>query len=410
MNKQFLKVISIYSIIMIGANLIHPITPQLIRQMEFPDIMFGVSLATMHFTNFIFSNFWGKLSDVVGRRKIMLIGCLGYALGQMLFSYATTIPLLVGARLVSGLFTGAFTVPILAFISDISKPDEVKKHFSIFVTSLAIDAAIGYFIGGQLGTLSLRYPFYLQATIFIISGLIIRFGLKEGKSFTNQIDFGALVHTLNPFRVFFNSKVKNKVVFILLGMSFFVYFANTMYDNSFAYYLTAQLHMPPSVNGIFKAITGITTLILNISLIAIAMRKYAVNNVLLVLLSTSIVLALAIIISPNMQVFFLMNVVFYVVFMMLIPLQQALIMENVSSDIRGEASGMMNALRAISGILSSLLAGVLYERVPNSLSHYFAYANIKIVAPIFVSVSMLCIAVVIIAYYQYYIKKKAKLS
>lgn len=408
MNKEFLKIITIYSIVMISANLIHPITPQLIREMNFPDIMFGVSLATMHFTNFIFSNFWGKLSDMIGRRKIMLVGCIGYAIGQTLFSYANIIPLLIGARLISGLFTGAFTVPILAFISDVSKPDEVKKHFSIFVTSLAIDSAIGYFIGGQLGTLSLRYPFYLQASVFILAGLVIRLGLKEGKSFTNQINVKVLVQTLNPLRVFFKSQVTHKVVFILLGMSFFVYFANTMYDNSFAYYLTAQLHMPPSVNGIFKAITGITTLILNVSLVAYAMRKYSVNNVLLVILSTSILLAITVIIAPNMQVFFIMNVVFYIVFMMLIPLQQALIMENVSAEIRGEASGMMNALRAISGILSSLLAGVLYEKVPMQFNQYLSYANVKIVAPILVSVGMLLIAIGIITYYKFYNKKQRR--
>lgn len=397
MNKKFIKILNFYLIIMVSANVIHPITPEFIKVKAFPDFMFGVALAMMNLTNFFFSSFWGNICDKVGRLKIIIIGCLGYAVGQLAFGYSQSVESLILARLVAGFFTGAFTVPIIAYISDISAPEELKRHLSIFVTSTAVASAVGYYLGGVVGTNSLMNAFYFQVLLLIIAVLFIGFSAKEVKEFSNKISSKSVIQSLNPIQVFLKNKI-SPIVVLMLMISFFVYFGNTMYDNSFSFYLSKQLSMPPYVNGVIKAITGMTTLILNLTLINYFSRKFKITSLIKNILVVSVIILIVIIFSFNQNMFFAANMLFYIVFMCAIPLQQSLIMENIDENIRGSASGMINATRSIAGVLGSLIAGLIYGKLPKI---EFPYATIEIVFPIFLSLISLIISISLILYFNF---------
>lgn len=392
MSKQFLKILVIYFMIMVAANLIHPITPEFIRVREFPNAMFGVALAMMNLTNFLFSNFWGTICDQKGRKKVMMIGCMGYAIGQLWFGFSYDVVSLVSARLLAGFFTGAFTVPILAYISDISVADEVKKNFSVYATLTAVAGAIGYYIGGYVGSIYLLYAFYLQVTLLLISVCGIFFTVKEIKVFKGKLSFQLLVKSLNPLQVFFKQKIKITVM-MMLFVSFFVYFANTMFDNSFSYYLSEYLKLKPAVNGMIKAFTGIVTLLLNVYVIHRILKKTHVDKMIQSILIISITLLFCVMFSLHQQMFFIASILFYIVFLCVIPLQQSLIMENIDDNMRGSASGMINAVRAIAGVVASLLAGFVYGKLPEIT---FPYVNMRIAFPIMISILCMVIALLLL--------------
>ena len=69
----------------LASNFVHPVTPTLIQDLNLPDYMFGLMLACMQFSNFLFSPFWGKLCGYIPTKRIMLICGMGYAVGQMIF-------------------------------------------------------------------------------------------------------------------------------------------------------------------------------------------------------------------------------------------------------------------------------------------------------------------------------------
>ena len=72
----------------LAANFAHPVTPTIIQNLSLPDYMFGLMLACMMISNFLFSPFWGKLNTVVSSRQTLLICCLGYGVAQLGFAYA----------------------------------------------------------------------------------------------------------------------------------------------------------------------------------------------------------------------------------------------------------------------------------------------------------------------------------
>ena len=68
-SKTLLKYFFIISAFQsLAANFAHPATPTLIQNLGLNDYMFGVAFAGMSLTNFLFSPFWGKISDQIGRR------------------------------------------------------------------------------------------------------------------------------------------------------------------------------------------------------------------------------------------------------------------------------------------------------------------------------------------------------
>jgi len=91
---------------MIIANLTHPSMPTIIKKLSLPAYTFGVAFTAMSFTNFLFSPFWGALSDQIGRIRIFIVCCVGYALGQFLFGQSLTLTNILFARLLSGFFIG----------------------------------------------------------------------------------------------------------------------------------------------------------------------------------------------------------------------------------------------------------------------------------------------------------------
>ena len=72
----------------LAANFAHPVTPTIIQELALPDYMFGLMMAAMMLSNFLFSPFWGKINAVISSRQTLLIGCLGYGAAQLGFAYA----------------------------------------------------------------------------------------------------------------------------------------------------------------------------------------------------------------------------------------------------------------------------------------------------------------------------------
>ena len=102
-NKRLLIFYLACAVFNIGANTAHPVTPTIFTTLGLGSYMFGVALASQLVTNFLFSPFWGRLSAYISSRTVLLITCLGYAGGQVLFGLARTEPAFVVARLLTGI-------------------------------------------------------------------------------------------------------------------------------------------------------------------------------------------------------------------------------------------------------------------------------------------------------------------
>ncbi len=112
----------------------------------------GLLAASYSAMQFLFAPFWGRLSDRIGRRPILVWSIFGTALGYVLFAYAGSLWMLFASRILDGI-TGANISTAQAYLSDVTEEKDRAKTFGIFGAIFGIGFAIGPLIGGVLANL-----------------------------------------------------------------------------------------------------------------------------------------------------------------------------------------------------------------------------------------------------------------
>lgn len=136
-------------IYLLGFGIVIPIIPILGVQMGASALQTGLLLSVYSLMQFVFSPFWGRLSDKYGRRPILLICLLGEVFSYLLFAQARSIELLFIARMFSGFF-GASISTASAYISDITPPNERSKGMALIGTAFGLGFLFGPALGGGL--------------------------------------------------------------------------------------------------------------------------------------------------------------------------------------------------------------------------------------------------------------------
>lgn len=112
----------------------------------------GLLASSYSAMQFLFAPFWGRLSDRIGRRPILVWSIFGTALGYVLFAYSGALWMLFASRILDGI-TGANISTAQAYLSDVTKEEDRAKTFGIFGAIFGIGFAIGPLIGGMLANL-----------------------------------------------------------------------------------------------------------------------------------------------------------------------------------------------------------------------------------------------------------------
>ena len=136
-------------IYLLGFGIIIPITPILSRELGASATEAGFLMASYSLMQFLFSPFWGRLSDQFGRRPILLFCILGEGLSYILFAYARNIETLFTARILAGFF-GASISTASAYISDITPPQERSKGMALIGVAFGLGFVFGPALGGIL--------------------------------------------------------------------------------------------------------------------------------------------------------------------------------------------------------------------------------------------------------------------
>lgn len=167
----------------IGWGIILPVVPKLIGELTHSTMTeaatYGGWLGFAYaFTQFIFAPIVGNLSDKYGRRPILLISLLGFAMDYVLLALAPTIVWLFIGRIIAGI-TGASISTASAYIADISTDENRTKNFGLIGTAFGLGFIIGPVLGGILGHYGARLPFYVAAILCLLNFLYGYFFLPE---------------------------------------------------------------------------------------------------------------------------------------------------------------------------------------------------------------------------------------
>ncbi len=170
---------------LLGFGIMIPLLPAFsIEKLYLSESMIGFIAGVYSLAQFVFSGFWGSLSDRYGRRPVLIASLAGsmaaYALQSLVFSgliLSTT--LLIIARAFAGSFAANISAAQAA-ISDITKPEERSKGIALISTAFALGFVFGPAIGGILSeNFGFGFPIYASAFLSLIATVLCYFLFKE---------------------------------------------------------------------------------------------------------------------------------------------------------------------------------------------------------------------------------------
>lgn len=350
----------------LAANLAHPITPTLIQNLNLPDSMFGLMFACMAATNFLFSPFWGKLADYLQSRTILLIGCTGYGIGQLLFWQAQTPASILFARCFSGFFVGALSVAMLTYLVNTSDPALRSRNLTLQATIITVSSTFGYLIGGLAGELSLDIAFGLQVFLLIACGLLFGLLLARDRTGTaSRPQLRSVVRGANPFAAFAAGRQFMTVTFaILFGVVLLSMFASTAYDQCFNYYIKDQFGFSSAYNGVIKAVIGVISLAANMTICLYIVRRTDVAKSSAALLLCGSVLMAGSLLTDSVAPFIILTVLYLGVNSISVPVLQSLVSGRSTAQTSNLVMGFYNATKSLGMVIGGAIAGLVYSRDP----------------------------------------------
>lgn len=221
----------------IGIGIIIPVIPKLLQELNHSDISEAAQLGgwlafAYAFTQFLFAPFMGSLSDRFGRRPVLLISLIAFSVDYLVLALAPTVAWLFVGRIVAGI-TGASISTAMAYISDVSTPENKAKNFGLVGAAFGIGFIIGPVIGGLLGQYGSRVPFYAAAILCFVNFVYGYFVLPESLSPEKRRAFEW--KAANPIGALARLKKFPQIILLVAAM-FFMYFASHAVHGNWSFY------------------------------------------------------------------------------------------------------------------------------------------------------------------------------
>ena len=351
----------------LAANFAHPVTPTIIQQLHLPDYMFGLMLAAMQISNFLFSPFWGKLNASISSRQTLLICCLGYGAAQLGFAYARSQAMILAVRVLAGVFVGGIFVSFLTYVINAAKPEDQAKYLTYSATIQAVFGAFGYLVGGVLGEFSIRGTFFLQAATLAGAGILFRIACEDDNTATETLPLPRILRQSNPMKAFLDGRQFMNLSFTLLfALNILMNFGNTGFDQVFNYYLKDQLGLTSSYNGAIKAAVGLISFASNMTLCLWIIRKTNVSRSMVVMALFCSAASLGALLIPEIRIYIGCSVLVYAGYSVSLPLLQHMAAVQADPAQKNLVMGFYNATKSLGSIIGSLMAGFLYSLHPKA--------------------------------------------
>ena len=239
-------------------GIIVPVTPTLVMELGASDLRHATSiggwLAFLYAAfQFICSPIMGNLSDAYGRRPVLLFSLGGFAVEFWLMAVAPSLFWLFLARIFSGI-SGASNGPAQSSIADLATPEDRARLFSMLSAAFGIGFVIGPAVGGILGELGARVPFYAAATLVTVNFIYGLLKCEETLKPENRRPFDW--RRANPFGALMQA-VRIKGVIGIAAVYFLWQLASLVYPMIWNYFAMARWGWSPGLIGASLALVGL---------------------------------------------------------------------------------------------------------------------------------------------------------
>jgi multidrug resistance protein len=163
---------------LLGFGIVIPLLPVYSEMYRAGPETIGLLMGSFSAMQFVFAPFWGRLSDRIGRKPVLVGGLIGSSLAYVLFALSGSLGMLFAARLLAGFF-GANVSTAQAFIADVTTPENRAKGMGLIGAAFGLGFCLGPLFGGELTHISAAAPGWFAAGLSLAAAIFGLVTLRE---------------------------------------------------------------------------------------------------------------------------------------------------------------------------------------------------------------------------------------
>lgn len=355
----------------IGFGLILPVMPTLLTELTGESVsraaIYGGWLTFVYaITQFLCAPILGNLSDRFGRRPVLLaaIGALG--IDYLILGFAPTIAWLFLGRAIAGIAGASFT-PAYAYVADITPPERRAQNFGMVSAAFGVGFIVGPALGGLLGGLGPRAPFFAAAALSLANLAYGYFVLAESLPPERRRPFA--LRRANPIGTLLQVR-KQRVVRGLLAALFVWMVGHQVMPATWGFYTKYRFEWSETMIGLSLAVAGAVVVTSQMTLLRVLVPRIGERRAALTGIAIGGLgyLGYATATAGWMMFAWLATWFFGAI---VSPTTNALMSHRVASDAQGELQGAVASLYSLSSIAGPPLMTQLFGRfsAPNAPVH-----------------------------------------
>lgn len=253
-------------LVMVGFGIIIPVMPFYAEEIGASPTQLGLLMAVYSLMQLLFAPMWGRVSDRIGRKPVIMIGILGLSLSFFLMAISSELWMLFAARIIGGLLSSANMPTVMAYVADITSEEDRGKGMGIIGASVGLGFIFGPAIGGIFSQSNLSTPFYLAGATSLLTFLLVTFVLKE--SLTPEQRSHQAKEKTSLLKAF------NGPVSVLYILQLFVSLSLSGLEATFAYFAAEKAGLESVQLGYIFMIMGLAGAIVQGGLVGRMTKKF----------------------------------------------------------------------------------------------------------------------------------------
>lgn len=354
----FILVVAILDIVAMG--IVIPVLPPLIEEFAGSTSdagwINGVFVALWALMQFVASPVIGSLSDRYGRRPVILISAAGLSADYVLMAVAPNLWWLALGRIVAGITTSSFTT-VYAYMADVTPPEGRAKAYGLIGAAFGGGFVLGPLIGGVLGEISPRAPFWFAAAL---SGVVFVYGvfvMPESLAPEKRMAFSW--RRANPFGALMLLK-SHRELSGLASVNFLLHFSHHVFSAVWVLYAGSQFGLSTAQVGMLLAVAGGLDMVVQGLFVGPVTKRLGERATMILGLSGGAVGLAAMGFAPD-TLWFALALLPNALWGLAMPTLQSLMTKLVSESEQGQLQGANMSVASIAGVASPLFFGWVYS-------------------------------------------------
>lgn len=343
---------------LLGFGIVLPLLPYFAHQEPFNagEWQIGLLVAIYSLMQFIFAPIWGRLSDRIGRRPIILLSLLGSTLSYLIFAFAQNFPVLFLSRVLAGI--GAANIPTAqAYIADCTTTEHRAKGMGLIGAAFGLGFIFGPAIGGFLSQWGYRVPGLVAAGVCFIDFALAYFILPEslrssssGQVSRREVSWSKMQQSL-----------RRPIVGVLLMLFFIATFALANVEATFALLSKVRYGYTEAQTGYIFAYMGVLMAIVQGGLIRPLVSKLGERTL---ITAGTLVSAIGLCVLPYCTNFWMLAIDLVVLSFgqgVSTPSITSLLSQSVAADEQGSILGVNQSLSSLARVLGPIWGGLMFD-------------------------------------------------